>query len=103
MTTSPNLLVGGTASLLSIATATGGVLPGIGSLSTASASGQVLQVSGVSPLSAHPSAVARAQSIAAAQVRDQVREHTATCTEKCTAAHTAPPTAAHTATRAMMR
>lgn len=74
MTASTKLIVGGAASLLSMAMAAGGVLPGDGSLSTATASGLVQQGSGVTWASAHPSVLARAQSIAAAQIRERTAE-----------------------------
>src|SRR5665647_2962393 len=71
MTTSTKLIVVGAASLLSMAMAAGGVLPGDGALSTATASGQVQQASGVASVPAHP-VLARVRSIAAVQDRDRL-------------------------------
>ena len=70
MTTSTKLIVVGAASLFSMAMAAGGVLPGDGALSAATASGQVQQASGVASVSAHP-VLARVRSIAAEQIRER--------------------------------
>ena len=64
MRTSAKLTVIGGASLLGIALAVGGASAAVGSLTTADAPGQVLQVSGVEPTSGHasPTATTRASS-----------------------------------------
>lgn len=60
MKTSSKLLVTGAASMLGVALAAGGAYAATGSLTAADAPGQVLQVSGVGPASAHASDTAKA-------------------------------------------
>jgi len=60
MKTSSKLLVTGAASMLGVALAAGGAYAATGSLTPADAPGQVLQVSGVGPASAHASDTAKA-------------------------------------------
>ena len=60
MKTSSKLLVTGAASMLGVALVAGGAYAATGSLTPADAPGQVLQVSGVGPASAHASDKAKA-------------------------------------------
>jgi hypothetical protein len=67
MKTSSKLLVTGAASMLGVALAAGGAYAATGSLTTADAPGQVLQVSGVGPASTHASDTAKAHANANAK------------------------------------
>ena len=69
MRTSTKLSVIGGASLLGIALAVGGASAAVGSLTTADAPGQVLQLSGVELASGHASATATARASATATAR----------------------------------
>ena len=60
MKTSTKLIVTGAASVLAVALVAGGAYAATGSLTVADAPGQVLQVSGVGPASAHASGTAAA-------------------------------------------
>jgi len=64
MIISTKLIVTGAASLFVVALATGGVFLGTGVFTAADTPGQVLQVSGVGPVSANSSPTARAQATA---------------------------------------
>ena len=66
MKTSTKLIMTGAASLLGVALATGGAYAVTGSLTASDAPGQVLQVSGVGPASAHAAATTNVDSTSTA-------------------------------------
>ena len=96
MKTSTKLIMTGAASLLGVALATGGAYAVTGSLTASDAPGQVLQVSGVGPASAHADANATANANANAKgvlgTTDTAKAEATAATEAAAAASAAATT-----------
>jgi hypothetical protein len=93
---STRLTVAAAASLFGVALAGVGVIAGIGSFTSADAPGQVLQVSGVGPVSANPSATAKPNATAkpsATATTDATPRPLATVTTQSGVGQVAPPAA----------
>lgn len=75
---STKLIVSGAASLFAVALATGGVFLGTGVFTAADTPGQVLQESGVGPVSANSSPTARARATATKPAATRATTHAAT-------------------------
>lgn len=87
---STRLIVAAAASLFGVALAGVGVISGIGSFTSADAPGQVLQVSGVGPVSAKPSATVKPSATA---TTDATPRPLATVTTQSGVGQVAPPAA----------
>ena len=90
MVVSTRLTVAAAASLFGVALAGVGVIAGIGSFTSADAPGQVLQVSGVGPVSANPIATAKPSATA---TTDATPRPLATVTTQSGVGQVAPPAA----------
>jgi hypothetical protein len=95
---SNKLIVTGAAGLVGVALVVGGVLSGTGAFSTPDASGRVLQMTGVGPVSAHASATARPRGTATTHSATRATTHAPTRATQHTVTHNgvgqvAPPAA----------